>query len=168
MENNYNIDIDNIDYYIDALGLSDPPEFKIPEDKSFIGNLLKKIKESKKMSEEEKIETNFENEEEKIEFVDMNGEVVATAEKSNDGIMPVEEEKTEENIENVAKYLLSDKQYNILKWIGLLLLPTIAWLYQSIAYVWGLPFSDQISWTINIIGTFIAIVIGASQLKASK
>lgn len=61
-------------------------------------------------------------------------------------------------------YILPDKVYDVLKWIGLLLLPTLAWMYSSVATVWGLPYIEEVPFTLNVLGTCIAVLIGASSL----
>lgn len=64
------------------------------------------------------------------------------------------------------KYFLPDKLYLALKWLGLICLPALALLYNSIGPVWDLPYVDQIVTTLNAVGVFIGVVIGASQLTA--
>ena len=65
-------------------------------------------------------------------------------------------------------YLLPDKVYDVLKWVGLLLLPTLAWVYNALAGSWDLPYAEQVPFTLNIIGTMIAVLIGASSLNNIK
>lgn len=63
-------------------------------------------------------------------------------------------------------YLLSDKEYQVLKWVGLVLLPSTAALIGAVGPAWGLPNVDSIVLTLNAIGTFIGAVIGVSQISA--
>ncbi len=63
------------------------------------------------------------------------------------------------------QYLLPSKVYDILKWVGLLLLPTLAWVYTMLAGAWNLPYAEQVPFTLNVLGTMIAILIGASSLN---
>lgn len=63
-------------------------------------------------------------------------------------------------------YLLPDRLYQILKWTGLVLMPALAALIGAIGPAWGMPHVDSIVLTINAIGTFIGVVIGASQVSA--
>lgn len=63
-------------------------------------------------------------------------------------------------------YLLPDKTYNILKWVGLILMPALAALIGAVGPAWGLPHVDAIVLTINSLGTFIGVIIGASQVSA--
>lgn len=64
------------------------------------------------------------------------------------------------------EYLLPDKVYQILKWVGLILLPALAALIGKAGPAWGLPNVDAIVLTINALGTFVGVIIGASQLSA--
>ncbi len=63
------------------------------------------------------------------------------------------------------KYLLPSNVYDVLKWVGLLLLPTLAWVYTMLAGAWNLPYAEQIPFTLNVLGTCIAVLIGASSLN---
>lgn len=58
---------------------------------------------------------------------------------------------------------ISNKLYNILKWVSLVGLPAISALYFGIAQIWGLPYSEQIVGTIAIIETFIGTLIGITS-----
>lgn len=64
------------------------------------------------------------------------------------------------------EYLLPDRTYQLLKWTGLILMPALAALIGAVGPAWGLPHVDAIVLTLNAIGTFIGVVIGASQLSA--
>lgn len=57
---------------------------------------------------------------------------------------------------------LSDKAYEILKWVCLILLPALAFGYGQLSDIWGLPMAEQIPKTINLIATIIGILIGVS------
>ena len=63
-------------------------------------------------------------------------------------------------------YLLPDRVYTVLKWLGLIALPAVAWCISVIAPTWGLPHADQSVTTVNAVGTLIGILIGASAIKA--
>lgn len=57
---------------------------------------------------------------------------------------------------------MSDKMYEALKWICLILLPALAFGYGQLSDIWGLPMAEQIPKTINLIATVIGILIGVS------
>ena len=63
-------------------------------------------------------------------------------------------------------YLLPENAYQILKWTGLVLMPALAALIGEIGPAWGMPRVDAVVLTINALGTFIGVIIGASQLSA--
>lgn len=65
-----------------------------------------------------------------------------------------------------SKYLLPDWLYQWLKWTCLLLLPTLGWVYGSLAPDWGWPMAEQIVHTLDVVGTAIGILIGLSEAKA--
>lgn len=64
-------------------------------------------------------------------------------------------------------YLLPDKVYLALKWFGLLFLPALSWLVSYIGSKLGYDVSN-IADIIYACGTFVGIIIGASELKAIK
>lgn len=73
-----------------------------------------------------------------------------------------------EEITQAPKYWLPDNVYTVLKWIGLACLPTLSWLYNALGQIWNFPYQSEITMTLGVCGTAIAVLIGASQLKASS
>lgn len=57
---------------------------------------------------------------------------------------------------------LSNKTYDILKWVAQILLPALATLYFAIASVWELPYSEQIVGTISAVDVFLGALLGIS------
>lgn len=64
--------------------------------------------------------------------------------------------------------MMSNKAYDILKWIALIALPAIATLYFAIAQIWGLPYGEQIVGTITAIDTFLGALLGISNYNYVK
>lgn len=60
---------------------------------------------------------------------------------------------------------ISDKTYDILKWVALYLLPAIGTLYFALAGIWGLPYGEQIVGSITAVDTFLGVVLGISSIK---
>ena len=60
---------------------------------------------------------------------------------------------------------MSNKVYDILKWLCIIAFPALATLYSVVAKIWGLPFEDQIPATITAIATFIGALVGVSRLN---
>ena len=57
---------------------------------------------------------------------------------------------------------LSNKQYDIIKWVALVVIPALATLVLTVGKIWGLPYYDNIGATISAIGLFLAAIIGVS------
>lgn len=66
----------------------------------------------------------------------------------------------------LKEYLLPDKVYLACKWLGLIFMPALAALIGAVGPAWGMPRVDAVVLTINALGTFIGVIIGASQLSA--
>ena len=58
---------------------------------------------------------------------------------------------------------LSNKTYDTLKWVALVVIPASATLVLTVGKIWGLPYYDNIGATISAIGLFIAAIIGVSS-----
>lgn len=66
------------------------------------------------------------------------------------------------------KTILSDKAYDILKWVALVLLPALGTLYFGLAGIWGFPYGEQIVGTITVIDTFLGVILGISTVQYNK
>ena len=65
-------------------------------------------------------------------------------------------------------FRLKDSVYNVLKWIALICLPTLAVFYAIIAKIWNLPFESEIPATINAVAALIGGLIGVSHFTMKK
>lgn len=63
---------------------------------------------------------------------------------------------------------MSNKVYDILKFIALVLLPALGTLYFALAGIWGFPYAEQIVGTITAIDTFLGVVLGISTSAYNK
>ena len=63
---------------------------------------------------------------------------------------------------------MSNKVYDILKYIAQIVLPAIATLYFALAQIWGLPYGEQIVGTITAIDAFLGALLGISTYKYNK
>lgn len=59
---------------------------------------------------------------------------------------------------------MSNKVYDVLKFIALIVLPALATFYSTIAGIWNLPYGKEISATI----TAIDVLLGACLMLSSK
>lgn len=63
---------------------------------------------------------------------------------------------------------MTNKTYDVLKWIAQYLLPAIGTLYFTLAGIWGFPYGEQIVGTITAVDTFLGLILGISTAKYSK
>ena len=65
---------------------------------------------------------------------------------------------------------MSNKVYDVLKYIAQVVLPALGTLYFALASIWGLPYGEQIVGTITAIDAFLgALLISTSMYnKAIK
>lgn len=63
---------------------------------------------------------------------------------------------------------MSNKVYNILKWIAMYVLPALGTFYFALAGIWGFPFGEEIVGTLTAIDTLLGAVLGISSAKYNK
>ena len=63
---------------------------------------------------------------------------------------------------------MSNKLYDILKWIAQIALPAIATLYFALASIWDLPYGEQIVGTITAVDASLGAVLGISTAQYNK
>ena len=63
---------------------------------------------------------------------------------------------------------MSNKVYDILKWIALVVLPAIGTLYFALAGIWHFPYGEQVVGTITAIDTFLGAILGISNIQYKK
>lgn len=63
---------------------------------------------------------------------------------------------------------MTNKVYDILKWIAQYFLPGIGTLYFALAGIWGLPYGEQIVGTITAVDTFLGVLLGISSAQYNK
>ena len=63
---------------------------------------------------------------------------------------------------------MSNKVYDVLKWIASIVLPAVASLYAALAGIWGFPHGEAIVGTIVAVDTFLGVILGISTAKYNK
>lgn len=63
---------------------------------------------------------------------------------------------------------MSNKLYDILKFIAQIVLPALATLIFALTQIWGLPYGAEIAGTIAAVNTFIGTVLKISSVKYYK
>ena len=63
---------------------------------------------------------------------------------------------------------MSNKAYDILKWMAQILLPAVATCVATIFKIWNIPYGVEISATIMAIDTLLGIILGISTIQYNK
>ena len=63
---------------------------------------------------------------------------------------------------------LSNKLYDILKWITLICIPALATFYVALSGVWGWPFADQVAKTATAVCTLLGALLGISTAEYNR
>lgn len=64
--------------------------------------------------------------------------------------------------------MMSNKMYDVLKWIAMYLLPALGTLYFALAGIWEFPYGEQIVGTITAVDTFLGVILGISTVQYNK
>lgn len=64
--------------------------------------------------------------------------------------------------------MLSNKVYDILKWIVMLLIPAMGTLYFALSGIWGFPYGEEIVGTLTAVDTFLGVILKISTSQYNK
>ena len=64
--------------------------------------------------------------------------------------------------------MLSNKMYDILKWVTMIVLPALATAYVGLASIWGWPYADEVAKTTAVICTLLGALLGISTAQYNK
>lgn len=64
--------------------------------------------------------------------------------------------------------MLSNKVYDVLKWIAQIVLPALGALYFGLSSIWGLPYGEEVVGTIAVVDTFLGALLGISTAQYNK
>ena len=64
--------------------------------------------------------------------------------------------------------VLSNKAYDILKYIVTIVLPALTTLWLAIGSIWGFPYVEPIGATLTAITVFLGALIGVSNVNYKK
>lgn len=74
---------------------------------------------------------------------------------------------TKKTTKQTATIPMSNKTYDILKIVAIIVLPLIQTLYVGLSQIWGFGFGEQINATIQLIIGAINVILGAALVKSS-
>ena len=64
--------------------------------------------------------------------------------------------------------MLSNRIYDILKYIALIALPAIGTLYFTLSQIWGFPYGEEVVGTIAAVDTFLGTLLQISTAIYKK
>lgn len=64
--------------------------------------------------------------------------------------------------------MMSNKTYDVLKFIAQILLPALGTLYFALASIWNLPYGEQVVGTISAVDAFLGALLGISTKKYNE
>jgi hypothetical protein len=73
------------------------------------------------------------------------------------------EEDKKTNDVQTARWLLTDKQYNLAKFLTVTVVPATGTLYFALAVIWNFPAGQQVLGTLLSIEAFLAVLLGISS-----
>ena len=63
---------------------------------------------------------------------------------------------------------MSNKTYDVLKWIAMIVLPALGTLYFALASIWNFPYGEEIVGTITALDAFLGAILGISNVTYNK
>ena len=63
---------------------------------------------------------------------------------------------------------MSNKVYDVLKFIAQIVLPALATLWATLGKIWGWPLVTEIAASICAVDTFLGAILGLSSMKYNK
>ena len=63
---------------------------------------------------------------------------------------------------------MSNRMYDILKWITMIVLPALATAYVGLASIWAWPYADEVAKTTAVVCTLLGALLGISTAQYNK
>lgn len=64
--------------------------------------------------------------------------------------------------------VMTNKAYDVLKWVAQYLLPAIGTLYAGLAKIWNLPYGVEVAGTVAALDTFLGVLLGISTVQYNR
>ena len=63
---------------------------------------------------------------------------------------------------------LSNKTYDILKWLVVIVIPALTTAYVGLAAIWGFPYAEEVAKTSAVICTLLGAILGISTAQYNQ
>jgi hypothetical protein len=64
--------------------------------------------------------------------------------------------------------MLSNKVYDILKWVVIIAIPALSTAYVGLAAIWGWPYADEVAKTASVVCVLLGALLGVSTAQYNK
>ena len=64
--------------------------------------------------------------------------------------------------------MMTNKVYDVMKWIAMYLIPAVGTLYFALAGIWNFPYGEEVVGTLTAVDTFLGVILGISTAKYNK
>jgi len=64
--------------------------------------------------------------------------------------------------------MLSNRMYDVLKWVVIIAIPALTTAYVGLAAVWGFPYATEVAKTSAVICTLFGALLGISTAEYNK
>lgn len=65
-------------------------------------------------------------------------------------------------------FKISDRLYDVLKWVTLVCIPAFTTAYVGLAGIWGWPYADEIAKTSAVVCVLLGSLLGISTIAYNK
>lgn len=63
---------------------------------------------------------------------------------------------------------VSNKVYDVLKWVVMVALPAVTALWLALSGIWGFPYAEPIGATLGAVTAFLGALLGISSIQYKK
>ena len=64
--------------------------------------------------------------------------------------------------------MLSNKVYDVLKWVVIIAIPALSTAYAGMAAIWGWPYANEVAKTASVICVLLGALLGVSTAQYNK
>lgn len=64
--------------------------------------------------------------------------------------------------------MISNKMYDVLKWVTMICIPAVTTAYVGLSAVWGWPYATEVAKTSAVICTLLGALLGISTAQYNK
>ena len=67
--------------------------------------------------------------------------------------------------DTTVKGIIPDKLYDVLKWVAIIVMPSLATFIVGLGGIWSIPYAGQLAATVTAVGVLLGALLGLSSVK---